>query len=164
MTVLRVTENNNVVRLTDREIKNVIKITKRDYTVSAINNNAKNIQLKTLNNKIYVNSNDRRDIRIFSNQNTIVFRTTQRGQTGSFKNTFEIVSKNLNAWNAEFNYTGDQLTSIVYTDGVSTITKTLNYTGSNLTSLVLSGDTPEGINLTKTLSYTGTKLTGASYS
>jgi hypothetical protein len=79
-------------------------------------------------------------------------------------NTFESVSKNLRSWNATFIYTGDQLTSISYTDGTDTIVKTLNYTGEQLTSLVLSGDTPSGIALTKTLSYTGIQLTGASYS
>lgn len=86
------------------------------------------------------------------------------GPAGTFANTFEIVSKNLGAWDSTLNYTGDQLTSIDYTDGVSTIVKTLNYTGDKLTSLVLSGDTPSGIELTKTLAYTGDKLTGVSYS
>lgn len=78
--------------------------------------------------------------------------------------TFETVSKNIKAWGATFNYTGDQLTSISYTDGVDVIIKTLNYTGEKLTTLVLSGDTPAGIDLTKTLAYTGDQLTGASYS
>jgi hypothetical protein len=80
---------------------------------------------------------------------------------GSATPTFETVSKNLDATNATLNYTGDNLTSIVYANG---ITKTLNYTGENLTSVVLSGSTPGGIDLTKTLSYTGDNLTGVAYS
>ena len=80
---------------------------------------------------------------------------------GSGSNSFETVSKNLSSVGATFNYTGSQLTSIVYTSG---ITKTLNYTGSQLTSIVLSGSTPSGIDLTKTLSYTGSQLTGVAYS
>lgn len=75
--------------------------------------------------------------------------------------SFETVSKNLDASGATLNYTGDNLTSIVYANG---ITKTLNYTGDNLTSVVLSGSTPSGISLTKTLSYTGDNLTGVAYS
>jgi hypothetical protein len=80
---------------------------------------------------------------------------------GSLAQSFETVSKNLDAANATLNYTGDKLTSIVYANG---ITKTLNYTGDNLTSVVLSGNTPGGIDLTKTLSYTGDNLTGVTYS
>lgn len=74
--------------------------------------------------------------------------------------TFETVSKNLDASGATLAYTGDNLTSITYTNG---IIKTLAYTGDNLTSVVLSGSTPAGINLTKTLSYTGDNLTGVAY-
>jgi len=79
---------------------------------------------------------------------------------GSTTNTFETVSKNLDATDATLTYTGDNLTSIAYVSG---ITKTLNYTGDNLTSVVLSGATPSGISLTKTLTYTGDNLTGVSY-
>lgn len=78
--------------------------------------------------------------------------------------TFETVSKNLSSWDATLNYTTGTLTSVVYTDGVDTITKTLNYTTGTLTSVVLSGDTPLGIDLTKTLTYTGSDLTGIAYS
>lgn len=74
--------------------------------------------------------------------------------------TFETVSKNLDASGATLSYTGDNLTSIAYVNG---ITKTLNYTGDSLTSVVLSGSTPAGIDLTKTLSYTGDNLTGVVY-
>lgn len=80
------------------------------------------------------------------------------------KNTFESVSQNLKSWNYSLNYTLGELTSIVYTDGVNTITKTLYYTTGDLTSIVLSGDTPAGIYLTKTLTYTTGNLTGVTYS
>lgn len=76
--------------------------------------------------------------------------------------TFETVSKNLDASGATLDYdVSGNLTSIEYLNG---ITKTLNYTGENLTSVVLSGSTPSGIDLTKTLSYTGENLTGVAYS
>lgn len=78
--------------------------------------------------------------------------------------TFETVSKNIKAWNATLGYTGNQLTTITYTNADQTIIKTFNYTDSKLTSLVLSGDTPSGIELTKTLLYTGDLLTGVNYS
>jgi hypothetical protein len=78
--------------------------------------------------------------------------------------SFETVSKNLNSYPYSINYTGTDLTSIVYTVGAGSITKTFNYTGTELTSIVLSGSgLPSGINLTKTLSYTGTDLTSVSY-
>ena len=80
---------------------------------------------------------------------------------GGIGNSFETVSKNLDASGATLAYTGDNLTSITYASGV---VKTLSYTGDNLTSVVLSGGTPSGINLTKTLSYTGDNLTGVAYS
>lgn len=81
--------------------------------------------------------------------------------TGGIAESFETVSKNLDASGATLNYTGDQLDSIDY---ANSITKTFSYTGANLTSVVLSGSTPSGINLTKTLSYTGDNLTGVAYS
>jgi hypothetical protein len=76
---------------------------------------------------------------------------------------FETISKNIKSCNSSFNYTGDKLTSVVYTENSDTITKTLNYTGDKLTSVVLSGDTPIGIDLTKTLTYTGDQLTSVAY-
>lgn len=79
-------------------------------------------------------------------------------------NTFESVSKNLRQYDYVLNYTGSQLTSMVYTvPSVGTITKTFNYTGSQLVSIVLSGATPSGIDLTKTFTYSGTTLTGVTY-
>ena len=79
-------------------------------------------------------------------------------------NTFETVSKNLESYPYELNYTGDQLTSIVYTTPDGTITKTLSYSGSQLITITLSGNTPSGIYLVKTLTYTGDVLTSISYS
>ena len=63
----------------------------------------------------------------------------------SIQEYFESVSKNIKSWDFSLSYTGDKLTSIVYTENLDTITKTLNYTGDKLTSIVLSGDTPSGI-------------------
>jgi hypothetical protein len=88
----------------------------------------------------------------------------QGPQGDSFQETFESVSKNLNSWGYVLNYSSGILTSIVYTLGPSTITKTLTYTSGLLTSIVLSGDTPSGITLTKTLNYTSGVLTSITYS
>lgn len=92
---------------------------------------------------------------------TIVSGGGSSSSSSGLSESFETVSKNLDASDATLNYTGDELTSIVYANG---ITKTLSYTGSNLTTVVLSGSTPSGISLTKTLSYTGDNLTGVAYS
>ncbi len=78
--------------------------------------------------------------------------------------TFEHVSKNLNAYPYQVNYNGDEIGSIVYTTNIGEITKTFNYSEENLSSIVLSGDTPNSINLTKTLTFTGDNLTNVSYS
>lgn len=77
---------------------------------------------------------------------------------------FETVSKNLKSYNYAINYSGSDISDIVYTTDTSTITKTLNYIGGKLSTIVLSGDTPSGITLTKTLTYTGDNLTSISYS
>lgn len=95
--------------------------------------------------------------------NTRLFSGPGSG-SGSTLNTFETVSKNLESYPYELNYTGDQLTSIVYTTPSGTITKTLAYSGSQLTTITLSGDTPASIDLVKTLTYTGDALTSISYS
>lgn len=85
-------------------------------------------------------------------------------ENGSGTVSFETVSKNLSAYPNVLNYTGENLTSIVYTTDTGTVTKTLDYTGDNLTSITLSGDLPSGIETVKTLSYTGDNLTGIAYS
>lgn len=88
-----------------------------------------------------------------------------KGDTGdSWQQTFETVSKNLINYPATLNYTGADLTSIDYTTGGGTITKTFGYTAGVLTSITLSGDTPAGIATTKTLGYTGDDLTSINYS
>jgi hypothetical protein len=96
----------------------------------------------------------------------------EQGETGvsgsdgdAFQDSFETVSKNLQSYPMSLNYTGETLDSIVYDIGSgNTITKTLNFTGDSLTSIVLSGNTPNGIDLTKTLTYSSGSLTGISYS
>ena len=85
-------------------------------------------------------------------------------QISAVREEYETISKNLRSWDAAFNYTSGDLTSIVYTQGTETITKTFNYTTGTLTSIVLSGDTPTGINLTKTFTYTSGNLTGITFS
>lgn len=99
-----------------------------------------------------------------SDLNKPISTATQTVLDGKLNETFETVSKNLKSWNNTFNYVSGTLSSIVYTDGVDTITKTFNYTGGVLTSIVLSGNTPAGINLTKTLGYTSGNLTLITYS
>lgn len=87
------------------------------------------------------------------------------GGGGSIADTYETISQNLEANPSTINYTGDNISSIVYDLGAEqSITKTINYTGENITSVVLSGNTPQGINLTKTLNYTGENLTSITYS
>lgn len=95
----------------------------------------------------------------------ITVATVQQGPPGtSYQETFETVSKNLRSWGYVLNYSSGVLTSIVYSLGPLTITKTLNYQSGLLTSIVLSGDTPGGISLTKTLTYSSGVLTSISYS
>jgi hypothetical protein len=77
------------------------------------------------------------------------------------RKSFETVSKNLDSVGATLNYTSGELTSVVYSNGV---TKTLSYTSGELTTITLSGATPDGIALTKTLTYTAGELTAVAYS
>jgi hypothetical protein len=93
--------------------------------------------------------------------NLPISTATQTALNSKLWETFETVSKNLKGNQANFFYTWDKLTSIVYSNG---ITKTLNYTGDKLTSIVLSWTTPSWINLTKTLNYTWDTLAWYSYS
>lgn len=81
--------------------------------------------------------------------------------SGGAADSFETVSANLSAYDSTLNYTSGNITSIVYSNGV---TKTFNYTGADITSIVLSGSTPGGISLTKTLTYTDGEVTGITYS
>lgn len=75
--------------------------------------------------------------------------------------SFETVSKNLDAAGAVFGYTGDNLTSITYANGVS---KLFTYGVNGLASVTLSGAVPDGIATVKTFTYTGGSLTAVSYS
>ena len=81
----------------------------------------------------------------------------------AIEKTFEYINKNLKSYPYVFNYSGDILISVVFTVGLSTITKTFNYTLGKLTSIVLSGALPSGIQTTKTFNYTGETLTSVSY-
>jgi len=104
------------------------------------------------------------NVTITTDASTDTITIASSGGGGGLAETFETVSKNLKSWDGTFNYVEGALSSIVYTDGVDTITKTFNYTTGVLTSIVLSGDTPAGIDLTKTLGYTSGDLTSITYS
>ena len=86
------------------------------------------------------------------------------GPEGDLSQTFESVSQNLKNYPYTLTYDGDKIETVVYTLPAGEIMKTLNYTGEQLTSIVLSGDTPNGIDLTKTLNYTDDKLSSVTYS
>mgnify|MGYP000597728739 CR=1 FL=1 len=79
--------------------------------------------------------------------------------------SFETVNNNLGAYPKAYSYTGDDLTQVSYTvSATETIIKTLTYSAGKLSEVVLSGDTPDGIDLTKTFIYSGDTLTNVSYS
>ena len=83
----------------------------------------------------------------------------------SAEEAFETVSRNLRSHPYVLTYGGDDISSITYNlGGGQSVVKTLNYTEGVLTSIVLSGNTPNGIDLTKTLAYTGENLTSITYS
>lgn len=92
---------------------------------------------------------------------SVVVSAPSGGSTSGLAESFETVSKNLNATDAVFNYSSGDLTSIVYASG---IIKTFNYSSGVLTSVVLSGTTPSGIELTKSFTYTSGNLTQVTYS
>lgn len=93
--------------------------------------------------------------------NTITIASTGGG---GLEESFETVSKNLKGYDYVVNYTGDSISSIDYTVPSGIITKTFNYTGDQLDSIVLSEETPSGISLTKTFSYVGGNVDSVSYS
>jgi hypothetical protein len=80
---------------------------------------------------------------------------------GASADTFETVSKNLSSEDATLHYTGDLLTSIAYSNG---ITKTFAYGPDGLSTVTLSGAVPGGIDLVKTLVYSAGNLVGVTYS
>ena len=108
-------------------------------------------------------------INLTDNSETITIRTNDKprgatglqGEQGSAVDSFESVSKNLSDQDSVFGFTGDQLTSITYANGVI---KTLGYTLGKLTTITLSGATPSGINLTKTIAYSGAAVSSITYS
>jgi hypothetical protein len=134
------------------------------------------IVIETSENSVIITSSPAQTVEVLATQTRIVEvaavgpqgpqgpQGIQGPQGDSWQEYFETVSKNLKSWDASFNYSGGNLTSIVYTDGVDTITKTFNYIGDSLTSIVLGGDTSGGIELTKTLGYTSGNLTSVTYS
>jgi hypothetical protein len=79
--------------------------------------------------------------------------------------TYETVNKNLKSYDASYTYSGEILQSILYTiSPVSSITKTFNYSNNVISSIVLSGSTPQGIDLTKTLNYSNGFISSIVYS
>lgn len=85
--------------------------------------------------------------------------------SAEIQESFETISRNLKCYPAALNYTGDRLTSTVYTvPAGGSITKTFSYTDDRLMAVILSGNTPGGIALTKAFTYSGDTLTGIVYS
>ncbi len=85
----------------------------------------------------------------------------QGPQGASWQETYESVSKNIKGIPFSLEYSGGELSRVVYENA---IIKTLNRTSGKVTSIVLSGNTPQGIALTKTLAYSGDTLISVEYS
>jgi hypothetical protein len=79
--------------------------------------------------------------------------------------SFETVSKNLNSYPFTINYSGSQVSSVVYTVPDGTITKSITYdVDNNVESVTLSGDLPSSITATtKTITYSGGKISSVDY-
>lgn len=77
-----------------------------------------------------------------------------QGPTGLFEASFESVSKNLKSWNV----VSSTSNSLSYSDGVSTVVKTITKPNATTVILTLSGDTPAGIDLIKTITLNGSNL------
>lgn len=80
---------------------------------------------------------------------------------GGIAESFETVSKNLTASGAVIAYSGGELETITYANGV---VKTFAYGVDGLSTVTLSGSTPGGIDLIKTFTYSVGELTGWTYS
>lgn len=78
--------------------------------------------------------------------------------SASAQETFESVSKNIKSWDANFSYAGSTLASISYVNGSQNIVKSFSYSLGKLTQIVLSGDTPNTIELTKSIAYSGLSI------
>lgn len=74
--------------------------------------------------------------------------------------SFETVSRNLSAVGAVLSYSGQDLASVTYANGVI---KSFTYGPDGLASVTLSGAIPDGIATVKTLTYTGGNLTAITY-
>lgn len=83
------------------------------------------------------------------------------GSASGLPDSFETAAANLDAADATFSYTGDDLTQIVYASG---IIKTFGHGANGLETVTLSGTLPAGIQQVKTLTYTDGELTSISYS
>ena len=84
--------------------------------------------------------------------------------SANWAESFDTVSRNLRGFPYIVYWDGDSIDYVVFSNGITSITKTFNYTGDKLTSIVLSGDTPNGISLTKSLLYSGDKIQSVTYS
>lgn len=136
-----------------------VSIQKTNLNVSA-NSNIVNASFAS-NNSVVVNRNYY-ELQLTSPEIKYVHVST--ASIFNESSSFERISKNLSAYPYSINYSGDNISTIVYTLPSGTITKTFNYSGDNLSSIVLSGDVPSGIQLTKTFNYTGENLTSVAYS
>ena len=101
-----------------------------------------------------------------SKTNTVAIQDSGiQGPPGELIQNFETITQNLKQYNHSINYTGDKVSSLVYTVSAGVfITKTLNYNGEKLASIVISGAVLEGPSLTKTFIYTGENISSVEYS
>ena len=163
MTEVNVIENNIVLEITsnksviDVDIDSIIEVNIVNQDIVLEINSQPIVELNVTNNQSIVE---------IDNSSLEVITVAEQGPAGaSYQKTFETVSKNLKSYPYTLNYTNGNLTSIVYDLGDnSLIVKTLNYTNGILTSIVLSGDTPNNIELTKNLNYNNGKISSIVYS
>lgn len=80
---------------------------------------------------------------------------------GGGSDSFETVNRNLAASDGTIAYSGGDIDTITYANGV---VKTFAYGVDGLSTVTLSGSTPGGIDLIKTFTYTLGEFTGFAYS
>lgn len=116
--------------------------------------------------QILVEQSDSVSVEVLDESNVFVTVSTQgeRGPAGSVEESYESVSKNIKAWNSTFNWVDGSLSSISYSDGISTILKSFSYSSGLLTQITLSGDTPLSASLTKSINYVSGKPATITYS
>lgn len=95
-------------------------------------------------------------VEIVQNEIIIEMPWTQ-GIQWVIENTFETISKNLKAYPYTINYTGEDISSIVYTTLSGDITKSFGYSLWKLQSISITW-------ITKTFIYTGNNITSVTYS